>query len=272
MQKKETASASSLPTTSLQSAPPSSVSVALPLPLSLEKIFVQDEKAIMDVICQFVNGLFSIFGQKYRWLTLYHGMVKRGKQELIPRHVKIFTDFLVKNKPAIEERDFEKIEGSIFLTTKIYINLKILFVFLTNSKDRDNIKTIWIYLSTLYRIAVGTKIVPLYKEDDIDTGNIVDTSTEEGKMIQGAIDKISNNIDPEQDPQTQILQLVSSGGLKDLMNGFSGGNVKSKNLKKIANNLLNMIGDDDDEDDVKDTKVEKKGKEGVPSKEIKNSS
>jgi len=194
---------------------------------------------IFSHICDFVFDLSELYGKNQHSLMLYKHLLDKTKithKDAIRKHIKIFHDFLKKNKEAITEKNVELLkEKDIIYSQKVKIQMDEIF----KISDNESKTAIWNHLLVLYNdYDPNNETISLLKK------TLKPTQKEEN-FFSSIVEKIEKNIDPNaNDPMTAIMGLMNSGVINDVVStistGFQDGTIDVNrimgNVKETMNN------------------------------------
>lgn len=187
-------------------------------------------------ITEFVSDLNATFGNRQHSLQLYNRYLEtkvHGEEEK-RNHIDIFSKFINENEEAISSRDTIKLkETNIIFNKKCIIKLGEIF----KIADNDAQKAIWNHL-----LVIKTAINPT-DEAVKNIQEMVDTSTTEGKFINTMFEKISGSINPNEDPQSALMSMFSSGLVPQLVGDMTSKMEKGEiNMNSLMSTFQGLIG------------------------------
>ncbi len=192
---------------------------------------------IFSHISDFVKELSDIFGSKQHSLLLYARLIdvtNNNHASAIEKHVHIFDTFVHKNYKAILEKKVDLLSESTILYSK-KANIKLSEIF--KLADSNETAAIWKHL-----LVILTAIDPS-AEAMKELKKTFDEKTKEGEFLNGLVEKIESNLDPNSsDPMTAIMGLMGNGVFTDLISSMSSG-MQSGNLdmSKLFGTVQTML-------------------------------
>ena len=201
---------------------------------------------IFKAIVEFAEQLNDAFGKEdVNIKKVYHLLYKTQitNRKVVERHLVIFQDFLLDNRPYILERNSEDFEKEDWVVTeRIKVNLKDTIM----KADSATQKIIWQHFFN---------IMFLFDPEDERVKNelkvsVAENETRENKFLKDTFSKfeevMKNPANAEQkDPMAMMGGLLQSGFLNDMIgsinNGVSKGDLNIKNLISTVQSLLGNL-------------------------------
>ncbi len=190
-------------------------------------------------ITEFVSDLTATFGNRQHSLQLYNRYLEtkvHGEEEK-NIHTSIFTKFINENEEAITSRDSSKLkETNIVFNKKCTVKLGEIF----KIADNEAQTAIWNHL-----LIIKTALNPT--DDAIkNIQQMFDTKTTEGQFINNMFEKISGSISPNQDPQSALMGIFSSGLVPqligDMTSKMENGEINMNSLMSTFQGLMGQMG------------------------------
>lgn len=186
-------------------------------------------------ICNFINDLADVFGNKHKPLKLYKRLINQTQishDQAIKKHITVFHDFCISNRDAIFTQNPAIINSTqISYSSRVYIDMRIIF----KLADNDSIPVIWKHLLT-----ISALIDPAGNAKNILKKNVDEkkSSVDETQFLSEMITKFENTITPDSNPADAIGAIMKSGMMTDLVNNMQGGKL---DLGKLMGAVQNMV-------------------------------
>ena len=199
-------------------------------------------------IVNFVEDLSQSFGTKQHSLVLYNRLISKTKithNEAISRHIKSFSDFVVKNNKAILEKNYKLlVDPVIFYSSKVNIKMDEIF----KHADDDTSGVIWKHL-----LVISSYLNPESQAASVLKKTLEEKSNET-EFLSTIVDKIEKSVDPNvTDPMSAIMNIMSSGVFTDLVNTMNTGMKNgSLNMNKLFGTVQTMMSSMSGEEGVPD--------------------
>lgn len=195
-----------------------------------------NELLAFKTLCNFVNALVEVQGEQCQEIQCYNHLLKNTKVSdttFISRHVALFKEYCVKNREAIEAKDWEALsEEPVTYSKQCFIPLKRL---LEQSKDRS---TAWKHI-----LFISSLVDPESKAKE--TLKNKTNSKEEKDFIHNIIHSVEQtvtNSGNNPDPMSCISSLLTGGTINtfvnDLQSGVNSGSIDIQNLLGSVQVLL----------------------------------
>lgn len=190
---------------------------------------------IFNRISTFVNELAKEFQTTHKPLKLYKHLVNKttiSHAKVIKKHISAFTDFCVKNREALLEKDLSKLKiPSIKYSTRVYIDVKAIL----EQAETETKSVIWDHL-----LCISAFVDPAGKAKDVLRKNLEEgkTGKNETDFLTNIISKAEENIGSEANPAAALSSIMNSNIFEDLTKGMQSG-LSSGNLD--LNKLLGGI-------------------------------
>lgn len=195
---------------------------------------------IFNRISSFVNELAKEFQSTYKPLKLYKHLINKtniSHKKAIKKHISVFTEYCVKNREALLEKDVSKLNSSLLkYSSRIYIDVKAI---LEQSDDELTKEAIWAHL--LY---ISAYVDPAGKAKDVLRKNLKEgkTGQDETEFLTNIISKVEKNVEPNSDPSAAFSSIMNSNLLGDLMNGMQSGLSSGKlDMSKLLGGVQGML-------------------------------
>lgn len=190
-----------------------------------------------DYINKFVGDLAEIFGSKQHSLLLYNRLLGKTTikhTDAIKKHIQAFTDFVLKNRQAIIQKDSSKIIDPIILYS-MKVNIKMDEIF--KMADSETTSIIWQHL-----LVITNNVDPSEEAMEILKKSLEENS-KEGQFMANLVQNIEKNVDPNNsDPMSAIMGLMSSGVFTELISSMNSGMQDgSLNIGKIFGTVQGMM-------------------------------
>jgi hypothetical protein len=204
------------------------------------------EVIIFKALNEFIQDLFSFYGEKYHPLALYARLLEKttfNHSESIRKHINVFHTFCTQHSDNILNKsyqDTDKIEYSV----KIYIPIGEIY----NESDVDTKSTISNHILTIYGLvhpdqSLKKKIVNVLEEN-----TSLEKGSNEMKFLSDTITKVEGQLTTgENDPMKAFSSVLNSGIITDLMgsmnNGLSNGQLDISKLMGVVTSILGTMQD-----------------------------
>lgn len=190
-----------------------------------------------DCINKFVGDLTEVFGTKQHSLLLYNRLLGKTTikhMDAINKHVQSFSEFVIKNRQAIMNKDSDIIvDPTIFYSKKVNIKMDEIF----KMADTETTKIIWQHL-----LVITNSVDPSEEAMTILKKSLEEKSSE-GEFLNNLVQKIEKNVDPNtSDPMAAIMGLMGSGVFTDLISSMNSGMQDgSLNIGKLFGTVQGMM-------------------------------
>ena len=189
-------------------------------------------------ISNFTECLDEVFGKTQRSLKLYSHLLQKttlSHVKPIQKHITCFTEFCVKNRDCILEKNTNLNVDLIKYSDRVYINMKKIF----KEADTETKEIIWKHLLTISAIVdPAGKAKKLLEESAKSGGN-------EANFLNDIIGKVEKHVKPGEtsNPMEAVSSIMSSGIFTELLGGMGNGLQNgSLNLGKLMGTVQNMVG------------------------------
>lgn len=207
----------------------------------------KNESSTFNSIVSFVEALHSEFGKNNKPLQLYnHLLEKTHATNTVPvsKHILAFKSFISINKDHLLSKKFSEINGTIFYSEKVFINMTKI---IKNSDELD----LEIISKHLYNIWA-------HIEPESEAQNILKTlstgvlnknaeNSNENDFIENIMNKVESavgnkKLDETSNPMEAMQTLMQSGIFNDIFQGMTTG-VKSGKLdiNKMLGTVQNLV-------------------------------
>ena len=194
---------------------------------------------IFAKILSFVNELKQVFPKEH--IQLYHKLLKKtpiGNTDAIAKHLQVFDQFISTNQEAIKSKNLDKLEGDIFFSKKVYLDL--VNCMKDKETDKDTRQAIFKHLQVLLFL--------LHPTDDLK--EIVQPMAQkasggEEKFLENFMSKIEQNFTGQDfnDPMQATMSLLNSGVFTDMIQtmnqGVTSGDI---DISKLLGSVQGMLG------------------------------
>ena len=189
-------------------------------------------------ISNFTECLSEVFGKEQKPLRLYSHLLRKTKLshvKPIEKHIKAFTDFCVKNRGSILNKNTELEQSVIKYSERVFIDMKPIF----ENADSETKEIIWNHLLT-----ISAAVDPAGKAKQILEEN-AKKGDNEASFLNDIIGKVEKQVDPEtsKNPMEAVSSIMNSGIFTDLLGGMGNGIQNgSLDLGKLMGTVQNMVG------------------------------
>lgn len=196
-------------------------------------------------ICNFVNDLESVYGNKHKPLRLYKRLVNHTQishDNIIRKHIGLFQQFCSCNQQALSEQNHTKFtQKRIEYSERVYIDMAFIFTLV----DNETSPIIWKHLLTISAIVDPSGRAKEILKKASEDGK---SGKEETDFLTNIISKVEQNIKPDSNPMEAVASIMQSGLFTEMMSDM---NSKKFDLNKLlgavqgmVSSLGNQIGDD----------------------------
>lgn len=196
-------------------------------------------------ICNFINDLESVYGNKHKPLRLYKRLVNHTQishDNIIRKHIGLFQQFCVSNQEALSEQNREKlVEKRIEYSERVYVDIG----FILGVADGETTPVIWKHLLTISAIVDPTGRAKEILKKSVQEGK---SGKEETDFLTSIISKVEKTVKPNANPMEAVSSLMQSGVFTEMMSDMSS---KKFDLTKLLGavqgmvaTLGNQVGDD----------------------------
>jgi hypothetical protein len=206
-------------------------------------------------ICDFVDSLWEVFPsppnkQKRQPFALYHRIVERAKdgcdEAVIDKVIKGFASFFESHKSSIISNQMDAIpKGAVvkYNDSDIFYMPIQKFIYQSDDDTKDIIRKHLLNICSL--ISGDSEVIDVLGKD---FANLIDTSTEEGKIINSVAEKA---IKAAREGGNPLQSLMSGGGLAELMSSFQGKEIDQTKMlgvmENFTSNMFKMLRDMNEE-------------------------
>jgi hypothetical protein len=191
-------------------------------------------------ISDFVTELTSVYGDSFHELKLYNRLLEKTKishKQSIKDHVNAFTEFCLKNKDGILEKDVSKLTMSkVSFSDKVYIDI----VAVINATEKEDREVVWNHI-----LAIHSQIDPTSGARELLKKSIQNKSAE-GNFINNFLNTVENSVNKDEaakDPMKAASSILNSGVLSELVGGLNNGVTEgSLDLGKLIGSVQGMLG------------------------------
>jgi hypothetical protein len=192
---------------------------------------------IFAKILSFVNELKQVFPREN--IQLYHKLLKKtpiGNTEAISKHLHVFDQFISSNQEAIKTKNVEKLEGDIFFSKKVYLNI----ISCMKESDNETRQVIFKHLQVLLFL-----LHPNEEIKEIVQPIAQKSSGGEDKFLENFMNKIEQTFTGQEfnDPMQATMSLLNSGVFSDMIQtmnkGMSSGEI---DISKLLGSVQGMLG------------------------------
>ena len=209
------------------------------------------EYEIFKAIADFVIDLDSVYGSKYKSVSLYKRLVSKMSivnEEPIRKHIAVFAEFCASNSAALEAGDLTALtQPLIKYSDRVFVQLDTIVA----KADVETKSTILNHLLTINALVNSGDSKAIALLSKIGKRNTTDD------LISNIINTVSESIDPRttQDPMSAVMGLVSSGKftgmISSMAQGVANGSVNPEDmLKKVTSMYMQVTKDDKDAPDI----------------------
>ena len=200
-------------------------------------------------ICNFINDVNSVVGNKYKQLKLYNRLINKTQishDNAIKKHIGLFYTFCIDNRESLMEQNFSKLTNTkLQYSENVYIDLKTIY----NLCDEDCKETVWRHLLTISAILDPAGKAKEILKKSVEEGK---SGVDESNFLSDIISKVEKNINPNANPMEAMSSMMSSGVFNELLSGMQGGLSSGKldmnkllgAVQSMVSNLGEQVGDD----------------------------
>ena len=214
----------------------------------MKHLLEMNEESVLvafKAICNFVNDLAAVFGDKFKSLKLYKRLINHtqiGHDEAIKKHLGIFRNFCLKNRDAIYESDQKKMaDGKLTYSDRVYIDMTPILA----KSDPETLSVIWRHFLTISAI-----LDPAGKAKSILKKNIEEKKegADEMAFLTNIITKVENAVGDETaaDPMAAITNMMQSGLFGELVggiqNGMKSGTLNFEKMMRAVQTMVTSLG------------------------------
>ena len=202
---------------------------------------------IFKAIANFTTCLCEVYGDQYRNLKLYSHLINKttlAHEKPILKHIEAFKNFCIANQEGIENKNYK-----IFNNNKIIYSERVcidLFVILKES-DSLTSSVIWKHILTISALVYPSgKAKQLLKETTkpISSSNSNSSSNDEMDFLTNIIEKVEQNVSPNDNPMEAISSIMKSGVFQELITGMGSGLQNGTlDLNKLMGTVQTMVKD-----------------------------
>jgi len=196
-------------------------------------------------ICNFINDLESVYGNKHKPLRLYKRLVNHTQishDNIIRKHIGLFNQFCVANQEALSEQKREKlVQTRVEYSERVYVDIG----FILGMADAETAPVIWKHLLTISAIVDPTGRAKEILKKSVQEGK---SGKEETDFLTNIISKVEKNVKPNSNPMEAVTSIMQSGLFTEMMSDM---NSKKFDLGKLlgavqgmVSTLGNQVGDD----------------------------
>lgn len=200
---------------------------------------------VFRTIQDFVINLHEYFGSAKHSavhpLNLYHRLIKTtsfNEDDIILRHIDVFTTFCIENRNAIRERNSHLIQSKILFTDRIYIDLDYVF----KKADDETAVVIWEYI-----LGISAYVDPENRTKDL-LKSLKHDSGKEGNFLTDMIENIGPMMAAASgggeggNPMEMIGTLMNSPMFANMMGSMSS-NLEKGNLDlgKLMGSMAGLV-------------------------------
>lgn len=209
------------------------------------------EYEIFRAIADFIIDLDSVYGSKYKSVSLYRRLVSKmtvANEEPIRKHIAVFSQFCAANAAALESGDLSSLSQPLLkFSDRVFVQLDTILA----KADAETTRTILTHLLTINALvhAGDSKALALLSS--------AGKRSPADDMISDIMRTVTESIDPgmSQDPLTAVMGLVSSGKFTSMISsmaqGVASGSVNPEDmLKKVTSMYMHVTKDDKDAPDI----------------------
>jgi hypothetical protein len=196
---------------------------------------------IFKAIANFTNCLCEVFGEQHRNLKLYSHLINKttlAHEKPILKHIEAFKIFCINNQEGIENKNYNIFDNHrIIYSERVYIDL---FVILKES-DISTSSVIWKHILTISALVNPSgKAKQILKEASTKSSS----SNDEMDFLTNIIDKVEQNVSPDDNPMQAISSIMKSGVFQELISGMGNGLQNGTlDLNKLMGTVQSMVKD-----------------------------
>jgi hypothetical protein len=196
-------------------------------------------KKITDFVDSLCDAVYIDKQKKNHELYLYNVLLSKTMwkhKQSITRHIKVFHEFIIRNRDAIYSRDINLLVSKISYSNAAFIDLP--GIMKDPDTSSDIIESIWNHL-----LAIESTIDPTSKARELlrqlSSGS---SSSNEENFLAGFINKLEGSID-KQKAATDPIGAINPGIVSDLLGSIqSESSNGSLDMNKLVGTVQNMLG------------------------------
>ena len=210
------------------------------------------EYEIFKAIVDFIIDLDTVYGSKYKSISLYKRLVSKMSilnTDPIRKHIAVFAAFCADNKLALESGDMSNLPQPLLkYSDRVFVQLDTVVA----KSDVETNKTILKHLLTINALINSSDKTAVAL---LSNANVSRNSTDD--VLTDLINTVTESIDPRSgaDPVSAAMGLISSGKLSNIIStmttGVTNGTINTEAmLKKVTSMYMQVTKDDRDAPDI----------------------